>query len=113
MRMRADEIIELFNLVTLQRVEHHFVFAGVAGIDENSFARGRNNQDRITVDWSNIKYVHLQLAAGRSRRLGLQRGQKNFQPTKPAAAMTTTSTAAAHPQPFLARPTLINLSPTR
>ena len=34
-RMRRDEIIELLDFVTLERVEHHFALAGITGIDKH------------------------------------------------------------------------------
>ena len=69
MRVCADEIIDLLNVVTLQRIEHDLVLACIACVDKNSLAGRRNYQNRVTVDWSHIKDVNLKFATGSSRRL--------------------------------------------
>src|SRR5258708_884149 len=69
MRMRGDEIIQVIDFVTLQRVEHNFAFAGVARVDQDGLAAGCDDQNRITFDWSDVEHVDLQLSGrlGRAR----------------------------------------------
>jgi formylglycine-generating enzyme required for sulfatase activity len=42
-RVGSDEVIDLLHLVTLQRLEDNFSFAGVAGVNQDSRTGGRNN----------------------------------------------------------------------
>ena len=64
MRMGRDEIIELFDLVTLQCIENDFAFAGIARIDQNRLSGGRDDQDRIALTWPNVEHVHLNSPVG-------------------------------------------------
>src|SRR6184192_4387651 len=85
MRLSRDEVVETLNLVALQRIEHYFALAGVAGINQSSFAGRRDNQDGIAFDRSDIEYVNLQLA-GRFRRTRTPPGQSPFPEHKRARA---------------------------
>src|SRR5712692_4779861 len=62
MRMRGDEIIQALDFVTLQRIEHDFALTGIARVDQNGLAAGRDDQNRITFDWSDVEHVDLQLS---------------------------------------------------
>ncbi len=54
--MRGDEIVELLNVITLQRFNHGFAFSRIAGVDEHRFPAGEVNQDRVAIDWTNIQH---------------------------------------------------------
>src|SRR5690349_12107611 len=69
MGMRGDEVIKLLNVVPLQRVDHCFSFVSFAGVDEYCFAGRRSDEDRISVDGTNVKNPNRKFAAGSWRRL--------------------------------------------
>ena len=63
MRMRADKIIQLLNVVALQGFENGLSFAGVSGINQYRLARGRHYQNRIAINGSHIQHVNPKFAA--------------------------------------------------
>jgi hypothetical protein len=78
MRMCRDEVIELLNVVTLQRLDHSLAFGRVAGIDEHSLAGGRGDENGIAVDWTNVKNANGQFTTGSRRRLCAPPGKDIF-----------------------------------
>src|SRR5688572_20770521 len=80
MRMCGNEIVELLDVIPFQRLEYGLAFAVVSGINQNCFTVGRNDQNRITIDRSNIENKNLELAARRRRRLRLPPRQSVFPP---------------------------------
>jgi hypothetical protein len=62
MRMGADKIVELLNVVALQRVENDFTLAGITSVNQDCLASRRDNENRIAITRPNIKYMNLKFA---------------------------------------------------
>ena len=61
MWMCTNEVVELLNVVALQRFQHDFPLARISSINEDRLASGRNNKNRVTIARSYIQYVNLKL----------------------------------------------------
>src|SRR5689334_3981010 len=78
MRMRGNEVIDLLNVVALQRVDDGFALRRVARVDEHRLAGRRGDEYRVSIDRANIEHADREFTTRGGRRMIAQPGSNEL-----------------------------------